>query len=163
MKKPKSISLGLLMLACLFVHGQTTPLKLLSSAGETFKNSNYQLDWSIGELLTETYSGNLNMLTQGFHQGKYIITGVNLIEDLQLEITAFPNPVTDFVLIKIGSEKVENFRFIISDIDGKILQTGKFDENQKQINLAGKSVGTYLLAILSNKAIVKTFKIVKSN
>lgn len=68
MKKPKSALLGILMFACLFVHGQTTPLQLISSAGESFKNSNYQLDWSIGELVIETYSGNQNMLTQGFHQ-----------------------------------------------------------------------------------------------
>jgi hypothetical protein len=48
MKKPKSILLGILMLANLLVHGQTTPLQLVSASGETFKNSNYQLDWSIG-------------------------------------------------------------------------------------------------------------------
>jgi hypothetical protein len=151
------------MLTCLIVQGQTTPLQLISSAGETFKNSNYQLDWSIGEILTETYAGNLNMITQGFHQGKYIITSIETIGDLQFEITAFPNPATDFVQVKVGSEKFETFRFSVSDINGKVLQSGRFSENQQQINLAGKATGSYLLTILSGQTPVKTFKIIKSN
>ena len=163
MKKPKSTLLGILIFACLIVHGQTTPLQLVGTAGDTYKNSNYQLDWSIGELLTESYSDDQNLLTQGFHQGKYIITTTKQIPDIQFEISAFPNPAADYVQVKIGSEKFENLRFSLSDINGKILQTGKFIEDQQQINLTGKAEGTYLLAILSNKAIVKTFKIVKSN
>ncbi|MBV5312452.1 MAG: T9SS type A sorting domain-containing protein [Prolixibacteraceae bacterium] len=163
MKNPKPILLGIFVLASLFAYGQTTSLQLVSSAGETFKNSNYQLDWSIGEILTETYNGNLNMLTQGLHQGKYTITSVDQIKNLQLEISAFPNPATDFVLVKMASEKFENFRFSLSDINGKVLQNGRFTSNLQQINLAGKATGAYFLNVISDQTTVKTFKIIKSN
>lgn len=163
MKRQKSTVLGILMFACILVHAQTTPLQLVSSAGETFKNPNYQLDWSVGELVTETYAGNQSMLTQGFHQGKYIITAIKQITDLQFEISAFPNPATDYVHVKIASEKFENLRFSFSDSDGKVLQTGSFTSNLQQINLAGKTTGIYFLKVISDKTTVKTFKIVKSN
>lgn len=161
MKKPKFTLLGILMLTCLFANGQTAPRQLVSSAGETFKNSICQIDWSIGELSTETYTGNINMITQGFHQGIYIITSIEQISDLQLEITAFPNPAADFIYVKIGSEEIENFQFSISDMSGNIIQTGKFTENQQQISLAGKSTGTYMLYLFFENNLVKSFKIIK--
>ena len=43
---------------------------VISTAGESFTVSGYSLDFTIGEIVTETYSEQGFMLTQGFLQGK---------------------------------------------------------------------------------------------
>ncbi len=162
MKKPKLLLLAMLILACIFVKGQTTLLQLVSTSGESFKNTNYQLDWSIGEILTETHASPQNSLTQGFHQGKYIITAFDQINDLRFEISAYPNPATDFVTLTINSDKVERSQFKLSDINGKELQTGRLTGNRQQIDLSGIAAGSYFIKVIFNNASIKTFKIIKS-
>jgi hypothetical protein len=165
----KILILAILTLSFGIVQGQVLTqdpapsLQLLGSAGDTYKNSSYQLDWSVGELLTETFAVSQNQLTQGFHQGNYTITAIDQAKDLQFEITAFPNPTTDIVVLGIESQNIEAFRYILTDVNGKILQDRKIESNQQQINLSEMAAGAYFLSVRTNKKAVKTFKIIKSN
>lgn len=165
----KILILAILILTSAIVKGQivtkgsTPSQQLLGSAGGTYRNTYYQLDWSVGELLTETYNGFENTLTQGFHQGEYIITAISQMENLLLKITAFPNPATDFVILNIESQKEEGLGYILTDLNGKILQESKILTNQQQINLEGIAAGVYFLNVQSDKKALKTFKIIKSN
>ncbi len=56
---------------------------MISSSGDNFTNSTYQLDWSIGECVTATHSEGNYVITQGFHQESYVIT---IIENLKMDI-----------------------------------------------------------------------------
>ena len=165
----KVLIFAILILVSVIVQGQVVTqgsmpsLQLLGSAGDTYKNSSYQLDWSLGEVLTESFAGSQNQLTQGFQQGKYTITAIDQAKDLQFEITAFPNPTTDFVVLGIESQDFEAFRYILTDVNGKILQDRKIESNQQQINLSEMAAGAYFLSVRSNKMALKTFKIIKSN
>lgn len=163
MKKPKSILSALLLFVGIFAYGQAVPLQLVSSSGDTYKNSSYQLDWSIGEILTETYTSSQNTLTQGFHQGTLIITETDQLKDLQFEITAFPNPASDYVILMIAHPRVRNLRFTITAQNGKTLQNGKITEPRQQVSLAGIATGVYFLNVLSDLELLKSFKIIKSN
>ncbi len=163
MRKIKVLFLAIPLLSCIFVHGQTASLQLLGSSGDTYKNSNYQIDWSVGELLTETYAGPENLLTQGFHQGNYTITAISEMGNLQLKITAFPNPATDFVILSIESQNLEGLGYLLTDVNGKILQDSQILTKQQQIDLEGIATGAYFLNVRSGKKALKTFKIIKSN
>jgi len=155
-----TIGLGI---AIFSANAQTTSPQLVSSAGESFKNTSYQLDWSIGELQTETYTAGSQMLTQGFHQNSYTVsTAVEQVKGLQFEITAFPNPTTDFISLKVESSKTESLQYTITDLSGRVLQTNKLLENNQQINFSGYAVGTYFITISQNSKLVKSFKIIKN-
>ncbi len=69
---------------------QTASPELISSLGDSFNNTSYQLDWSIGECITTTHTAGDYVLTQGFHQNSYVITAV---EDLRADIymSVYPN------------------------------------------------------------------------
>jgi hypothetical protein len=165
----KILILAILFLASVLVQGQnvtkgsTPSLQLLGSAGGTYKNSSYQLDWSVGEILTQTYLDSQNSLAQGFHQGKYAITAINQAKYVQFEITVFPNPATDVVVLCIDKQQLEDLSYLLTDMNGKILHVSKISTNQQQINLNGIAAGSYFLNVRSGKSALKTFKIIKSN
>jgi hypothetical protein len=154
-----TISLGI---AIFTANAQTTSPQLVSSAGDSFNNTSYQLDWSIGELATETYTGSQNTLTQGFHQGTYIVTSIDENPLLEFTITAFPNPTSDFISLKVESSKVESLQYTITDLSGRVLQTNKLLENNQQISFLNYAVGTYFITVQQNSKLVKSFKIIKN-
>ncbi len=83
-----TVGLGI---ASLSVNVQTASPELVSSAGDRFNNTTYQLDRSIGECVTATHSAGDFVITQGLHQNTYVITAV---EDLRADIlmSVYPNP-----------------------------------------------------------------------
>lgn len=146
----------------LIAKSQTVSPELISSAGDSFNNTSYQLDWSIGELVTETYTGTQNTLTQGFHQeNTYIVTNIDENPLLEFSIVAFPNPTSDLICLKVENEKFNEMQYFITDISGKVLQNGKFANETEQINFSNYAVGTYLITISQNNQFVKSFQIIK--
>ena len=79
---------------------QTPRSELISSAGESFKSSAYQLDWSMGECMTAMYVAGAFVMTQGFHQGKYVI---NYLDDDLLNI----KKVREYSWDRIGKKRGE--------------------------------------------------------
>ncbi len=140
---------------------QTASPELASSAGDSFSNATYQLDWSVGECITATHSAGDYVITQGFHQNTYVITSV---EDLRadIEMTVYPNPTSDFISLKIESSKVESMQYTITDLSGKVLANGEILSTLQTLNFTNYSAGTYLISITQNNQLIKSFQIIKN-
>ena len=147
--------------ALIGANAQTASLELVSSSGDSFNNTSYQLDWSIGECITGTQSAGDYVITQGLHQGNYVVTSV---EDLRLDIlmSVYPNPTTDFISLKAESSKVEGMQYTITDFSGKVLQTAHFVGDIEQLNFTNYAVGTYFISVMENNQLIKSFKIIKN-
>ena len=147
--------------ALLGANAQTASPELVSSSGDSFNNTSYQLDWSIGECITQTQSAGDYVITQGFHQNSYVITSV---EDLRADInmSVYPNPTSDFISLKVESSKVEDLQYTITDFSGKVLQTENFAGDIEQINFTNYAVGTYFISVTENNQLIKSFKIIKN-
>ena len=150
-----TVGLGL---AFFCANARTASPELVSSAGESFSNATYQLDWSIGECVTATHSAGDYVITQSIHQNSYVITAV---EDLRAEIymSVYPNPTSDFISLKVESSKVEGLQYTITDFSGKVLQTRNFEGDTEQINFSNYGAGTYFIYVLENNQLIKSFKI----
>lgn len=142
---------------------QTNSPELVSSAGDSFIGANCQIDWSVGELASETYTGTQNMLTQGFHQSSYIITTIDRNADFKYTITAFPNPTNDFISLNL--DKLSDFgkvNYTIKDITGKELHADEILSDIEQINFSNYPVGIYIVTVLHNNQLMKSFQIIKN-
>jgi hypothetical protein len=133
----------LLIFSPLFVLGQVTSPSLVSSSGDSYSNSNVNMDFSIGEVVIETHQNN-EILTQGFHQGVLKIqTGVS---ELDFVTKVYPNPTTNIVIVEL--EKDISGEILIYDINGKLMISDKLDnERIKQFDFSKFSQGNYLLHI----------------
>ena len=142
---------------------QTASPELVSSAGESFNNSTYQLDWSVGECVTATHTTNEFIITQGFHQDRYVITtAIQNLQNAIINISVFPNPTTDIISLQIENSKTKNLQYTLTDISGKILQNKEIESNIEQLDFSTFTNGIYFLTVKQENQIIKSLKIVKN-
>ncbi len=140
---------------------QTASPELVSSSGDSFNNSTYQLDWSLGESVTATHSAGDYVITQGFHQNTYVITAVeNLATDVNISV--YPNPTTDLITIDFPSFEGLGNVITVTDINGKILQQTEVTTDKEQFDFFNYANGVYFLSVKQENQTIKSFKIIKN-
>ncbi len=103
--------------------------EVVSSSGETFINNSSIVDFSIGEIVIETYISSSKILTQGFHQPD--LNGTDHIQELDINVSLFPNPTNSDLNIILS--KAINAKIIITDTKGRIVFSEE-SKNQKQFS-----------------------------
>lgn len=142
-------------------HAQYISPEVIAASGQQFQNGQIQLEWTLGEVLTETESNGNNVLTQGFHQPELNITG---IEDLSpgWELSVFPNPTSGDLNIQFASQD-EMLHFNLNDLSGKQLYSSRSAQSFR-MELHNLAPGTYFLSVRShNGTLRKTYQILKTN
>ncbi len=132
----------------------------IASSGSTFSDGTSQLDWTLGEPATFTFTAGSTILTQGFHQPNLLITALSDAAE-EVSLTVFPNPVIDQVQLQFGLEK-ENVTVELLSADGKLLSS------QNAVHVKNLSVdmetcvaGTYLLSVKDKHSKTRTYRIIK--
>lgn len=150
-------------LISLSVFCQSLSNKLIVTTGDSFKNNSIKLDWSMGEILTETYANSEIALTQGFHQETYLMsTENNEVSDINIEINVYPNPTTALVNLQTSGNTYQNLMYRLVDLQGKILLEKSFSASIETINLDNFSSNFYVIEILTkNQKQLKVLKIQK--
>jgi len=157
---------NLLFFLCCIIYSSVLnaqQLEVISSGGDNFVNSQGSISFSIGEIVIETIAHGDLCLTQGFCQSNLLITAIGNPISIDYQLLVYPNPVTDFVCLKIGSNDLSNFKYALFDVNGKILIIKQIVSNETIIPFGFLSPSTYFLKIIDNKTEIKTFKIIKSN
>jgi len=145
------------------VRSQTISQELISSGGDRFSNASYQLDWSVGEFATETYSGSQGVLNQGFHQGVYDVSVSNQQANLMFNIKAYPNPTSDFISLDFSElQNLDQTRYSVTNLLGRELQTAEVLTDINQIDFSSFAKGTYFITVQQNNQIIKSFRIIKN-
>ena len=156
----------LLILICLPMigFGQMAIPSVVSNAGQTFSNGNIIIDFTIGEVVIETFQPTItplplvyNILTQGFHQDKLNIQ--TIVENIKIKTKVYPNPTSNILVVEL--EKNITADLLVYDINGKIvLSDNLLDQNQKQLDFSFLKQGNYFLHInsLNNKSVYQINK-----
>ncbi len=145
---------------------QNNHQEVVSSGGGFYENENFSFSSTIGEVFVETYSNDNYILTQGFQQTKLTIVGIEEISNLNYSITAFPNPVNDYITITINGENSSNnnqetMHYMVYDINGKVVDNQQFSGKSAEISFTTLLPSTYFIKIFENKKEIKTFKVIK--
>lgn len=69
-----------------------------------------------------------------------------------------PNPATNLLQVNLGQAAGSKVIYTLTDIQGRMVQTGSFNGSNAQINLGNMAAGTYHLTCRSND-LVKTFAV----
>ena len=150
----KLLILNIFILSCLTLTAQ----EVVSSGGETNTVAGYEISWTVGEPVILTLSNESNILTQGFHQTKLIVTPIfSLVNNLKIKV--YPNPITQRVFIDV--ELQQNFHYELYNASGKLLKKNTLELAINEINMEALANGTYFLKIHDKKNLVRTYKLVK--
>jgi len=117
---------------------------VVSSSGDSYSNGGVIMDYTLGEIVIETFSNSTTILTQGFHQGNLKVS--TSVENIDIMTKVYPNPTTNFLIVEL--EKNVNAELLVYDINGKIVIKDKLnEERQKQLDFSFLTQGNYLLHI----------------
>ncbi|MGB4837948.1 MAG: T9SS type A sorting domain-containing protein [Saprospiraceae bacterium] len=119
--------------------------------------------YSVGQVFYTTNSGVNGTVAQGVQQ-PYEISIKTGIHDskIQLYISAYPNPSTDYLILKLEDLTQGKLSYLLFDISGKLLQSGIISDYITNINMANYLPSSYILKISQDKTELKSFKIIKN-
>jgi hypothetical protein len=139
------ISLLLLAGTAPLVRAQHLTPEVLTTAGESYAASNLYLDWTLGELMTETYAGTI-VLTQGFHQpGLDQTTSIRPPAVRLGSIKVYPNPTSGS--LTIDREGSGAWQAAVLDLQGRLLMQQRLPTATSQLDLSHLPAGMYLLRL----------------
>ena len=84
------------------------------------------------------------------------------IKSEDASITAFPNPTTTVLHLKVNTASSGQLAFTITTLDGKRVLQQKITADNTIINTSTLISGTYILKVSRNNALVQSFKIIKN-
>ena len=140
--------------------------QILSSAGTRYQTSTMTIDWTLGELSITTIQGSSNIITQGFHQPKYIITGIDELDKNFGTISVYPNPTNDVIQMNMSFNRISSVQVYLIDINGKQLWNNEYNGQHMTESTSIKDLpnGSYFLNfIIDGNKSSQTFKIQKLN
>ena len=122
------------------------------------------VSYSVGQMNYTTNTGTGGSACQGVQQPYEIfaITNVDEAKDLNINLSAFPNPTFDNLILKIESTTTKNLSYLLFDMNGKLLATQKLDVAETKIAMNNYAAATYFIKITENNNTLKTFKIIKN-
>ncbi|MFT4695060.1 MAG: hypothetical protein ACI8RY_000214 [Urechidicola sp.] len=117
--------------------------------------------YTVGQAVYTTNTGTNSSVAQGVQQPFEIsiTTGIN-IESINLDLSVYPNPTTDFLTLK--TENSENISYQLFNLEGKLIEDKKVNTNNTSIKMVELPKTIYFLKVAKNNQIVKTFKIIKN-
>jgi len=162
MKKNLLILLGLII--SLAVNAQ----EAIPVTGGNASGSSGSVSYTIGQVAYITNNGTNGTVAQGVQQPFEIsvITGIEQAKSINLNCSAYPNPTTDYLTLKVDNIEPSTLNFQLYDINGKLLENKQITSIESIISMKNLVAATYILKVIqmkySSSQEVKTFKIIKN-
>lgn len=137
---------------------------IISTGGET-SGSGGSSSYTIGQVVYTTHTGtNNNSIAEGVQQPYEIsiVTGIPEANGINILFSAYPNPTTDCLIIRVNNYESKNLQYHFFDINGKLLQIVKATGQETQIQIGQFTPANYFVKILENNKEIKVFKIIKN-
>ena len=136
----------------------------VNATGTNASGSGGSVSYSVGQVVYTTNTGTNGSVAQGVQQPYEIsvVTGIEEAEGIYLSVTAYPNPTTDYLTLRIDEFEISNLSYQLYDMNGKLLQNEKIAGNQTSIVMSNLVPATYFVKVVQGNREIKTFKIIKN-
>jgi len=142
----------------------------LATSGGNATGSGGSVSYTIGQTVYSTITGTSSSVAQGVQQPYEISVVSDLAEsqDLKLICSAFPNPTTNALVLKIENAAHKQYIATLYDLRGSLLTTQKIIANETVIAMDNYVPAIYFLKIAQTEGNttpqeIKIFKIIKTN
>ena len=154
----KNILVALLLNNVLSIHAQET----VPSTGGDATGTGGTSSFTVGQVFYKNNASSAGFVSQGVQQAFEIQTLSNPdLLTVQLKAVTYPNPTTDYVVLKITDIALENLEYTLFDLNGKTIDSKKIRTSSTEITMKNLSIGIYLLKLTKKKQPIKTFRIIK--
>ncbi len=134
----------------------------IATAGGNATGTVGTVSYSVGQIVYTTATGTTGSVAQGVQQPYEInvVSGIADIYNIEL-YTAYPNPASTHLILKIENNELTNIIYRIYDTKGAILRSEKITDNETIINLGTLKPAAYFIHIQSGNEEIKVFRIIK--
>jgi len=157
--KPTIVFLVLLISHPLHMSAQTG----FGASGGNVLSDEYGLSYSVGQVCYTSASPSAYYLSQGL-QHPSIVGLPNGIEQLSKPcsfISIVPNPVIDKLQLKINTNDTSDLYFKLYNSLGELVSQVSITTNELMYSMAIYPQGLYLLIVMQNQKVIRSFKILK--
>ena len=161
-RKVKSINAAILLTIILSLNTAMAQ-ESINAAGGNATGSGGTASYSIGQVVYTTINGTNGSVSEGVQQPFEIlvVTGLEEAKDINLSVSAYPNPVADNLILNVDNFELSTLNFQLLDMNGKLLQNEKITGPQTNIFMGNLVPATYFVKVVKGNIEVKTFKIIK--
>ena len=150
------------LLSAGIISAQTISPEVIASSGGSHGNAAASVSWTLGECLTETFSGSGAVINQGMQQGYLTITALKEVTGEGYGFDIYPVPADQYINLKITGGYEIDLNVILSDLSGNMLIIQSVTEHISGINLESLPPAEYILQITDNEGrLIKSFSIIK--
>jgi hypothetical protein len=134
-----------------------------NASGGNATGSGGTVAYSVGQVVYTTNTSDSGSVIQGVqHAYEILTTGIKETE-LNISLTAFPNPTVDNLTLQISDYNNEKLSYQLYDLQGKLLSKAQIIAKQTQINMTSLPVATYFVTIVNQESKnIQSFKIIKN-
>ncbi|HEX2937232.1 MAG TPA: T9SS type A sorting domain-containing protein [Bacteroidales bacterium] len=142
------------------LHAQTS----VNATGGNASGSGGSASYSVGQVAYQANTGTSGSVTKGVQQPFEILVVTELDEAkvINLTLSAYPNPATDFIELKVESEKLKDLSYQLFDMNGKLIRSEKITGNKTSIVMTKLLPSAYFIKVIQANKEIKTFKIIKN-
>ena len=136
------------------------------TTGGNITGSGGSISYSIGQVLYCTNEGvNGDYVIEGVQQAYEIsvVTGILEAKNINLVMSVYPNPTIDYLTVKVENYETKNLRYVLVDINGKVIQTIIATGQKTKIETNNLLPENYFVKVLDNQNEIKIFKFIKTN
>ena len=139
----------------------------VNATGGNALGSGGSVSYSVGQLTYQTHVGTNGSVAEGVQQQFEIsiITEIKEAKGINLSVSAYPNPTTDFLNLKVDAStplSIQSMSYQLYDINGKLLENKKIEGNETSIVMSNLVPATYFVKVIQGNKEFKTFKIIKN-
>jgi hypothetical protein len=155
----------LLPLFAFIVSAATAQVAIPVSGGEA-SGENGSLSYSIGQMIYKAVDGSSGYLSEGVQQPYEIqvVTGVHDVPGIHLNVSAYPNPAVDYLILNTGASGIGDYRnleYRLCDMSGRLLHSHRITGYETTIAMGHLVPAMYFVKVISENQEIKTFKIIK--
>jgi hypothetical protein len=167
----KSLTIALIVLCLCYV--RVAAQETIPASGGEATGSGGSVSYSLGQIVYSVNTGANGTAVQSVQQPFEIsvVSGINEQPGISLSLSAYPNPASDYLTLRIENFDNENLTYSLLDINGKLLENKIITGNETEIDMSRLIPSTYFLKIIvqtmhasSQNAAhqeIKSFKIIK--
>lgn len=132
-------------------------------AGGEASGSGGSVSYTLGQMSYLPLDGTNGSVAQGVQQPYeiFVVTGIEQAAGIDLNLSVYPNPATDFLILKTGNLEMSNLYYYLYDNNGILLENKVIIEDQTMVAMNRFSSAIYYLKVVQNNQEIKVFKIIK--
>lgn len=135
-----------------------------SAAGGNAGGTEGFASYTTGQVFYITYTGIDGSVAEGIQQ-PYDESGITAVGEktgITLEISVFPNPVADNLVLTVEHGEPATLTFQLRDVKGNLVRNKIITDRLTIIEMGTLASSTYFLTVMQHDIPVKTFEIVKT-